>query len=158
MKTLNNLFAVASLFALLSFGACKEDTPDGGTDEVPGQSLEATWAVTDASNVSGPAADQFTGFSITINASASGVTYTTSGGGDPLVFPAQGTLIVEPSDDFDAGAEVLREPDNVPMTINLSQDGDVMDIDFTIDVGVNARVAGINGEYSFTLNRQGSTN
>lgn len=159
MEIIKRFWSFAVIISVLFTMACKEDPVDPGTDEVPGEELSGTWTVTDANDVTGPAADQFTSFSITITANAAGVTYTTSGGGDPLVFPEQGSLIVEATDNFDEGAEVLREPDNVPLTINLSEDGAVMNMTFTIDVGTtaaNGRVAGINGEYNFRLEAQGT--
>lgn len=161
MKTIHLLRACMSILILSLATACGDDTPDPATEEVPGQELAGTWAVSEANDVTGPAADQFTGFSISITANASAVSYTTTGGGDPLVFPEQGTLIVEATDNFEEGAEVLREPDNVPMTVSLSESGDAMDLTFTIDIGTtaaNGRIAGINGEYNFSLSRQGDNN
>ena len=161
MKTIHLLRACMSILILSLATACGDDTPDPATEEVPGQELAGTWAVSEANDVTGPAADQFTGFSISITANASAVSYTTTGGGDPLVFPEQGTLIVEATDNFEESAEVLREPDNVPMTVSLSESGDAMDLTFTIDIGTtaaNGRIAGINGEYNFSLSRQGDNN
>lgn len=161
MKKIHLLRGFVGILIISLATACGDDTPDPATEEVPGEELAGTWAVNEANEVTGPAADQFTSFSITITANASAVSYTTSGGGDPLVFPEQGTFIVEATDNFEEGAEVLREPDNVPVTIRLSENGDVMDMTFTIDIGTtaaNGRMAGINGEYNFTLNRQGSSN
>jgi len=161
MKTIHLLRACMSILVLSLVTACGDDTPDPATEEVPGQELAGTWAVSEANDVTGPAADQFTGFSISITANASAVSYTTTGGGDPLVFPEQGTLIVEATDNFEESAEVLREPDNVPMTVSLSESGDAMDLTFTIDIGTtaaNGRIAGINGEYNFSLSRQGDNN
>lgn len=158
---INVLRTYMGILVLLFATACGDNTPDPATEEVPGQDLSGTWAVIEANDVTGPAADQFTSFSITITATASAVSYTTSGSGDPLVFPDEGTFIVEATDNFEEGAEVLRERDNVPITVRLSEDGDVMDMTFTIDIGTtasNGKIAGINGEYNFTLNRQGSGN
>jgi len=158
---INVLRAYMGILVLTFAAACGDNTPDPATEDVPGQDLSGTWAVSEATDVTGPAADQFTSFSITITANASAVSYTTSGGGDPLVFPEQGTFIVEATDNFEESAEVLREPDNVPITVRLSEGGDVIDMTFTIDIGTtasNGRVAGINGEYNFTLTRQGSAN
>jgi len=149
----------AVILLLFVVVACGDDTPDPTTQEVPGEELAGTWLVNEAADVTGPAADQFTNFSITITATASEVSYVTSGSGDPLVFPDQGTFIVEATDDFEQGAEVLRDEDNVPITVNLSEGGNVMNLTFTIDVGTtasNGRVAGINGEYNFRLEAEGS--
>ena len=161
MKKIHLLRVVMSSLFLSLAVACGDTSPEPATEDVPGQELAGTWAVSEANDVTGPAADQFTGFSISITANASAVSYTTTGGGDPLVFPEQGTFIVEATDNFEDGAEVLREPDNVPVSVRISEDGDVMDMTFTIDIGTtatNGRMAGINGEYNFTLNRQGSSN
>lgn len=161
MKTIHLLRACMSILILSLATACGDDTPDPATEEVPGQELAGSWVVSEANDVTGPAADQFTGFSISITANASAVSYTTTDGGDPLVFPEQGTFIVEATDNFEEGAEILREPDNVPMTVRISEDGDVMDMTFTIDIGTtaaNGRMAGINGEYNFSLSRQGDNN
>jgi len=160
MKHTNKLFALATILTLVFSVGCKKDDPNPPSQDVPGQALAGTWTVTEANNVTGPAADQFSNFSITITANASGVNYTTTNSGDELVFPDAGSFVVEASDDFDEGAEVLREPDNVPVDINLLEGGDVMNMTFTIDIStasINGRVAGINGEYNFTLNK-GSSN
>lgn len=157
MKYLNKLCAFAAIISLLLSSACGEDTPNPTPDPVPGEDIAGTWTVAEPGDVTGPTADQFSGFSINITATSSGVSYTTSGNGDALVFPDQGTFAVEESDNFESGAEVMRGPDNVPTTITLSEGGNVLTMDFTIDIStaaINGRVASINGNYTFVLQKQ----
>jgi hypothetical protein len=157
MKHLTRLLYIAVIGSMFILSACGDD--NGGDPEpenVPGDAIEGTWAATQDNAITGPAADQFTDFSITINATADQVSYTTTNSGDPSVFPGNGTFIVEASDNFETGAQVLREPDDVTVDMNLSQDGTVLTMSFTIniDAAVNGRLAGINGEYTFILNQQ----
>ncbi|MFP4090256.1 MAG: hypothetical protein ACLFUB_08875 [Cyclobacteriaceae bacterium] len=153
-------FLYLSVFVSLVFvTACKKDDPDPEPEVVPGEALRGTWVATQDNAVTGPAADQFANFSITITPTADQVSYTTNVAeiqGDPLVFPASGTFIVDATDNFQTGAEVLRETDDVSINMDLSEDGNVLTMNFTIavDAVVNGRVAGINGEYTFILNKQ----
>jgi len=146
-------YVVLILLAALSTG-CGEDTPDPGTTDIPGEEISGTWSVVDPSDVTGPAADQFENFTLTVTATASEVSYVSTNNGDPIVFPDQGTIVVDATDNFEDGAEVLREPDNVPVTVNLSEGGEVLNLTFTIEVGTNARTSGINGEYNFRMEAQ----
>ncbi|MEK6476404.1 hypothetical protein WJR50_02680 [Catalinimonas sp. 4WD22] len=158
MKSLNKLCAFAAIVSLLLGSACGEDTPNPTPDPVPGEDIAGTWIVAEPGDVTGPAADQFSDFSINITTTSSQVNYTTTGNGDALVFPDQGTFAVEESDNFESGAEVMRGPDNVPTTITLSEGGNVLTMNFTIDINtdaaVNGRVASINGDYTFVLQKQ----
>lgn len=160
MKYTDKLFVLVAIVGLLFTSACGDDTPDPTTDPIPGEEISGIWMVAEAGDVTGPTADQFSGFSINITATSSGVSYTTSGNGDALVFPDQGTFAVEENDNFESGAEVMRGPDNVPTTITLSEGGSVLTMIFTIDIdintdaAVNGRVASINGDYTFVLQKQ----
>ncbi|MDF9800077.1 hypothetical protein OKW21_005340 [Catalinimonas alkaloidigena] len=157
MKYTHKLFVFAAILGLLLNSACGEDTPDPTADPVPGEEISGTWVVAEPGDVSGPAADQFSDFSINITATSSQVSYTTNGNGDALVFPDQGTFAVEESDDFENGATVVRGPDNVDTRIILTEEGNVLTMDFTIDININAvngRVASINGDYTFVLQKQ----
>lgn len=157
MKYINRLSAFAAVLSILLISACGDDTPDPTTDPIPGQAISGTWEVAEPSDVTGPVADQFSDFSISITATASQVTYTTSGNGEQIVFPDGGTFAVEESDNFNSGADVVRGPDNVVTRITLTEEGNVMTMSFTIDTGINARngrVMEIEGNYVFRLQKQ----
>ncbi len=157
MKYINRFWVFVAISGLMFATACGDDTPDPSTEAVPGEKLVGTWLVADPGDVTGPTADQFADFSISISATTSQVKYTASGSGDALVFPTSGTFAVEENDNFNSGAEVVRGPDNVPTDIVLTENGNVMTMSFTIDVNtaaVNGRVASINGDYTFKLQKQ----
>lgn len=161
MKYTNKLLTVVAMLCLLLAVSCKKKDPTPTpTEEVPGEALVGTWKAVQDNAVQGPAADQFTDFSITIAATASQVSYTTNDVGDKTVFPASGTFAVEASDNFNTGAEIIRGPDQVPVTATLSNNGQTLTLQFNIDTseasikGGNARVAGIDGEYTFVLDKQ----
>lgn len=161
MKNLQKFWAFAAVIGLLLNTACGDDTPDPTTEPVAGEDIAGTWNVAEANDVSGPAADQFSSFSIVINATTSQVSYTTSGNGDPLVFPDAGTFAVEDSDNFESGADVMRGPDDVDVRMTLTEDGNVLTMDFNINItteaSINSREASINGDYRFVLQRQETT-
>ena len=151
---------VASLFLSIAliFG-CKDDDGGGG-EEIVGQELSGTWVQQEADDVTGPAAAEFTDFSISISASASGVSYTTNSenNGNPNVFPPSGTFDVDASDNFESGASITRQPDGVAMDVSLSSDGQILNMTFTIstDGDSGGRYQGIDGQYQFTLTKQQS--
>ena len=145
--------------ALLLAWGCKDDSgTDDGDEVVPGQAIAGTWSVGETGSVTGPTADQFENFQLTITALASRVNYTTQGNGNKIVFPDSGTLEVESSDNFSSGAEVIRQPDLVPMTMTLLPEG-TLRIVFTISAdshapATNGRTTGIAGQYTFILEKQ----
>ncbi|WPP48523.1 hypothetical protein [Catalinimonas niigatensis] len=159
MKYINRLSAFAAVLSLLLISACGDDTPDPTTDPIPGQAISGTWFVEEPSDVTGPVADQFSDFIITITATSSEVNYTTNTeqiNAEQIVFPKLGTFAVEESDNFTSGADVMRGPDNVSTEITLSEGGNVMTMVFTI-TGLNeenARVTEVAGEYVFRLQKQ----
>lgn len=164
MKYTNKLLTIAALLSLFLTFSCKKNGGDP-TPEVPGAKLAGTWAAVQENAISGPTDEieaKFADFTININPTASQVSYSTSTGGegDPLVFPTNGTFDVEASDNFETGAEIIRQPDGVPMTATLSNNGQTLTLQFRIDTqnaGTNtgnARVAGIVGDYTFILDKQ----
>lgn len=166
MRYTNKLLTVAALLILLFSVSC--DKNGGGNTpgpEFPGEELAGTWTAVREDAISAPAgaeaiAAEFAGFTITITADATnGVRYTATHDGEPLVFPAGGPYAlegVEDSDNFETGASVTRQPDSVPMTVTLLDNGETLRLAFTISTasGDNARVTGIEGEYVFTLDKQ----
>lgn len=166
MKYTNKLLTIAALLGVLLVTSCKKDGPGGSDDpEVPGAKLAGTWAAVQDNAITGPSDDieaKFAGFTITITPTASQVSYNASadGGGDPLVFPTSGTFDVEASDNFETGAQITRQPDGVPVTATLSNNGQTLTLEFNIatqNAGIkpnNARVAGIDGDYVFILDKQ----
>ncbi|WKN32780.1 hypothetical protein PZB74_05400 [Porifericola rhodea] len=157
MKYVNRIFAFAAIVALVFHTSCGDDTPDPDTEPTPGQEITGTWAVMEEGDVTGEAKDKFSDFSITITATSSEVRFTTTGNGEALVFPSSGTFAVDASDNFKNGATVTRGADNVETRITLSEDGNILTMNFTINIestSANGRVAGINGEYTFRLTKQ----
>lgn len=160
MKYTNKFLTVAVLFCLLLAVSCEQDNPTPPPSEVPGEELAGTWAAVRDNAVTGPAADQFTAFSITITPTTNSVSYNTENSGDKTVFPSSGTFDVEASDNFETGAEIIRQPDGVPVTTTISNDGQTLTLNFNIDTSTasidadNARIAGIDGEYTFILDKQ----
>lgn len=158
MKYTNKLWAFAAVLGLLLGTACgSDDTPEPGEEDMLGQEISGTWIIEEPTDVTGPVADQFSAFSITITATASEVRYTASGNEEKLVFPDAGTFAVDASDNFTSGADVVRGPDNVNTRMTLTEGGNVLTMSFTIDTGINAhngRVMAIEGDYTFTLQRQ----
>lgn len=155
-----------------SVWGCKENNGTNGGDEVAtGQAIAGTWFVRDTTDAIVPQtapdgvekqveAGDFAGFRITITPSLSEVAYITQGTVSPAIFPPQGTLVVEESDDFTAGAEVIRQPDLVPMTIQLFEaDTAYIEVNFSVgrDSSIpasNSRRAGISGAYQLTMIKQ----
>ncbi len=161
MKLTNKLLAVAILLGLVFTLGCKKDDngPGPGTD-VPGDELAGTWVQTAPEDITGPAAADFTGFSITISVNANAVTYTTNSNtnGNVTVFPPSGTFDVEESDDAMSGngANITRNPDQVDVNAKVSADGKSLVMTFTINTagGDAGRYAGIDGNYTFNLDKQ----
>lgn len=167
MRYTNKLLTMAALLSLIFSVSCKDNgggnnTPD---PEIPGEELAGTWTAVREDAITAPAgaeaiAAEFADFTITITADATnGVRYTATHDGEPLVFPAGGPYAlegVEDSDNFETGASVTRQPDSVPMTVTLLDNGETLRLAFTISTasGDNARVTGIEGEYVFTLDKQ----
>lgn len=156
-----NLWIIClTAFALVLAWGCKEDSgTDNGGEVVPGQAISGTWAITDPSNVSGKAADQFENFQLTVTVLASRVSYSALGNSNKIVFPDAGTLEVEASDNFVTGAEVIRQPDLLPMHMMLNENDSTLRIEFEISADSylpanNSRVAGIDGGYTFILKKQ----
>lgn len=162
MKYTNKFLTVIALLCLLLAVSCKKDDPTPPPPEVPGAELAGTWAAERDNAITGPAANKFTDFAITITPTTNQVSYTTTntGEGDEIVFPSSGTFDVEASDNFETGAEIIRQPDGVPVTSTISNDGQTLTLNFNIDTNTasidagNARVAGIDGEYTFILDKQ----
>ncbi|MGB3587898.1 MAG: hypothetical protein WBA23_15225 [Tunicatimonas sp.] len=163
------------LLLLLTLGStwgCKENNGTNGGDEVvAGQEIAGIWFIRDTTdvvvNLTTPEgvekqvkAGDFAGFRITITPRLSEVAYTTQGTISPAIFPPQGTLVVEESDDFLVGAQVIRQPDLVPMDIQLFEaDTAYIEIGFSVggDSSIpagNSRVSGISGGYQLTLIKQ----
>jgi len=159
-------------FVLLVVGSCKENNgTDDGDEVVIGQAIAGTWSVRDTTDVIVPqtapgtvekqvAPGDFVGFRLIITPSLSEVAYTTQGTISPVIFPPQGTLVVEESDDFLEGAQVIRQPDLVPMTIQLFE-ADTASLQIKFSIGRdsytpagNSRTFGISGGYQLTLIKQ----
>jgi hypothetical protein len=164
LKQLTMKFAYKSIVAALAFStvfvfSCKEDDGGGGGGERPGQALSGTWEQLDANDITGPAAADFDGFTLSITAAASGVTYVTNSAtnGNPNVFPTQGSFEVEASDNFTSGASITRLPDDVVIdNVKVSADGKKLDMAFTIstDGSSGGRYQGIDGQYTFSLTKK----
>ncbi len=162
MKYTNKLLTFAALLSLLIAVGCKKDKKnDPDPQPILGEELVGTWAAVqeNAISVPGDNADvlaQFADFTITIAATESAVSYTTNSE-DPIIFPTSGTFTVEASDNFGTGAEIARQDGVV---VNARVAGNVLTLVFTIDTstggikGDNARVMGIDGEYTFILDKQ----
>ncbi len=158
MKFTHKSIVASLLLSVLFVFGCKEDDGGNGGDsgDVPGQEISGTWEQLTANDITGPAAAEFTDFSISITASQSGVTYTTKSA-NTEVFPASGSFIVEESDDFMAGATITRMPDDVEMTgVKVSADGSKLDMNFTINTEGDSggRYQGIDGQYTFSLTKK----
>ena len=160
MNYRNQWMAFLMAFSLLLTWGCKDDTGTDDDDEVvPGQAIAGTWSVGEDGSVTGPTADQFEDFQLTITALASRVTYSALGNGNKIVFPDAGTLEVESRDNFSAGAEVIRQPDLLPMNMTLNESDTTLRIEFRISADSyapdnNSRVMGIEGDYVFNLKKQ----
>ena len=157
MKFLHRSIIASLLLSIAFVFGCKDDDGGGG-EEIVGQELSGTWVQLEADDVTGPAAAEFTDFSISISASASGVTYTTNSEtyGNPNVFPEQGSFDVDASDNFESGASITRQPDGVAVDASISSDGQILNMTFTIstDGDSGGRYQGIDGQYQFTLTKQ----
>lgn len=164
MKYTNKLLTIAALLSLFLAFSCKDKKKETPTPEVPGAVLAGTWEAVREDAISAPAeaiAEDFADFTITFNPTTNSLNYSTTNSGDPLIFPASGTLEgVEASDNFQTATNVTRQPDNVSMDITLLENGQALRLEFTIDTQDaghnkgNARVAGIEGKYVFTLDKQ----
>nr|WKN39738.1 hypothetical protein K4G66_13665 [Tunicatimonas sp. TK19036] len=160
MNSRNQWIAYFISITLLLAAGCKDDTDsDNGNDVGPGQAIAGTWFVKDSTGVTGPTADQFQNFQLSITALASRVNYTAQGNNNKIVFPDAGSLEVETRDNFVNGAEVIRQPDLVPMTMTLNEADTTLRIVFTISADSfvpveQGRIAGIAGEYTFNLKKQ----
>ena len=156
--THRSIVATLLLSVAFVFGCKEDDGGDGG--KIVGQELAGTWEQLDAGDVTGPAAAEFSGFSISISATSSGVTYTTNStaNGNPNVFPSSGSFDVEESDNFNSGAVITRQPDGVDVTTSVSSDGQTLNMSFTIstDGSSGGRYQGIDGQYQFTLTKKQS--
>ena len=128
---------------------------------MPSQAIAGTWFVRDSTDVTVPENAQdlldLRDFRLTVTPSLTRVDYTTTGS-SPAVFPPQGTLVVNAEADFEAGTEVLRQPDLVLMDMILLEDT-TLRIAFTIgtDSSVpadNSRISRIGGGYTFMLTKQ----
>lgn len=156
-------FAYKSIVAALAFStvfvfSCKEDDGGGG-GEIPGQALAGTWEQLTPNDITGPAAADFDGFTLSISAAASGVTYNSNSNtnGNTGVFPISGSFVIEASDNFTTGATITRLPDDVEMTgVKVSADGKKLDMSFNIstDGSSGGRYQGIAGDYSFSLTKK----
>ena len=161
MKYAHQLLASLAAFSLLFMVGCGggDDSPTPGENgENPGAAIIGTWVQDEPGDVTGPAAESFTDFSITFTTTdtPSQVRYTTIGT-EPLVFPAQGTFDIPESPNFQNGVQVTRE-DGVKVDIRLA-DENTLGMEFTVDSdsGIpteNSRVAEITGQYTFTLTKQ----
>ncbi|MEM6844421.1 MAG: hypothetical protein AAF632_19535 [Bacteroidota bacterium] len=161
------------LLIYASLWSCKENGIGGGNDGevVPGQAIAGTWFVRDTTDAvvdlltfegveEQVEPGDFVGFRLTITPSLSEVAYITQGNVSPVIFPPQGTLVIEESDDFSVGAEVIRQPDLVPMNIQLFE-ADTASLQITFSAGLdssipgdNSRASGISGDYQLTMTRQ----
>lgn len=157
MNFTHRSIVTALLFSITFFFGCKEDDGGDGGEEIVGQELAGTWEQLEADDVTGPAAADFDGFSISISALSSGVSYTTNSGthGNINVFPASGSFEVEASDNFESSAVILRTPDDIDVTTSISSDGQILNMSFTIntDGDSGGRYQGIDGQYQFTLTK-----
>ena len=169
MSRLNTILLLSLLSLLFVCGCEVGDDPGGGDEVVPGQAIAGTWFVEDTVDANVPQtqpggvdkqieAGAFVGFRITITPSVSEVAYVTQGNISPVIFPPQGTLVVEESDDFAVGAEITRQPDLIPMTVQVFE-SDSLQIEFAVggDSSIpanNSREAGISGNYRLMMMRQ----
>lgn len=169
MKYVNKLLAVTTVLCLLIAASCKEEPgpqPGPSGTETPGAALVGTWAIASADDISydgenANIVDQYTDFTITIDTTANGVTYSTTGSDNTTVFPGNGSFEgITKDTKFTDGATVTRQPDNVSTTMTLSNNGETLTLAFTIAEGTagisagNARVNSISGNYSFVLTKQ----
>jgi len=152
--THKSIVASLLLSVLFVFGCKEDDGPNGNGDDIPGEELSGTWEQVDANDITGPAAAEFTNFSISITATASGVTYTAESPNTD-VFPTSGSFVVEESDNFITGASVTRMPDEVEVDVTVSADTTMLDMNFTIatEGESGGRYQGIDGQYSFSLTK-----
>ena len=163
MKYANRLFATLFAFSLLLLMSCGggDDNPTPGDDDdngnggVPGEAISGTW---EQGDIDGPAADQFTDFSITISTTdePTELDYSTTNT-EPLVFPEQGSFDLPADPNFTTGAQVTRE-DGVQVDVTLVGE-DQIRLEFTIDSDSavpteNSRVAQVAGQYTFLLDKR----
>ena len=156
MKYANKLFAAITTLSLLGMIACgggEDPTPGTGEDKVPGEEITFKWV---QGTITGPAADTFEDFSISIGttSTAGRLSYTTENT-NTLVFPNSGTLTLPENPNFTSGAQVTRE-DGVPVDVKLV-DGKLemkltVDPDSSVPAG-NSRVAEVSGQYTFLLDQ-----
>ena len=161
----SSTFAILPLIFLSLIWGCKEDGGSNGGGTVPGQAISGIWAINDTADAVVPEGEQkiteagdFVGFRLTITPSLDEVAYTTQGTISPVIFPAQGRLEVEEEDDFQAGAEVVRYPDLVPMNMTVYE-ADSLLVEFSIDFdssipAENSRQLGITGSYRLWFMKQ----
>lgn len=166
MKYVNKFLAFSAMLCLLCSVNCGGDEPEPEPDpdpaeETPGAALVGTWAADgeEAIAYDGENPDvvsQYADFTITIDTTDAGITYSTTGSDNPTVYPSEGSFdgITEDTD-FAAGASVTRQPDAIPTTMTLSNNGETLTLEFNIaEENDNARVSSISGQYTFTLTKQ----
>ncbi|WKN41519.1 hypothetical protein [Tunicatimonas pelagia] len=159
------------LLAISIWGCRENDDSGGGNEVVPGQAIAGTWLVRDTTDAvvdldtppgieAQVEAGDFAGFRLTITPTLSEVAYISQGNISPAIFPPQGTLVIEESDNFSVGAEVIRQPDLVPLTIQLFE-ADTASLQITFSAGLNSsiptdnsRISGISGSYQLTMTKQ----
>lgn len=176
MKYVNKLVSTVAAFSMLFMIACGggDDNPapnpgtgggggdggggdGGGGTEMPGTAIVGTWEQLEAADVVGPAAENFTNFSITIAATseADKLDYTADNT-EPLVFPAEGQFTEIAADaNFSEGVQVMNG--STPTDITLVSETELRMV-FTVDAnsGIpsdNSRTAEVGGEYTFNLTK-----
>ena len=161
MKYANKLSATIIAFSLLCVIGCGgDDNPTPGPeDQVPGQEITGTWMQNEAGDVTGPAAETFTDFSITINTTSTPgrLDYTTQNT-NTLIFPSSGNFTLPDTPNFanTNTVQVTRE-DGVKVDITLVNENQLrMQLTIEADSSVpsdDSRMAEIGGEYTFELDK-----
>ncbi len=147
-KLLATIFSFSLLFTIGCGGGDDSPDPDGNGDAA----IIGTWT---EGTITGPAAESFEDFSITITTTNSPdqFNYTTIGT-NTLVFPQAGTFTDVPADaNFANGVQVTNG--DTPVTLSLVGENQLR-MEFTVeaDSGIpadNSRVAEVAGQYTFLL-------
>ena len=133
----------AAIMLCAFFGSCGGD--DGPSpEEAQLQSLTATWQLGSVDNDNQDVSDQFTGFSLTVNADK---TFSTTQGGNP--WPAQGTF-----DFVNGNVALLQRDDGVNIQVsNLTDDRLVLTFTMSSVRGSAHGAEGITGNFIFDLTK-----
>jgi hypothetical protein len=149
---------VASILLLIGFmtlNACKDNPPGPTEEEVQLGKLVKTWNLSSVTLDGGSPGVDYTNFKLVLSGTAGATNFTYSTQGRPIKSPWPGSGTWR----FGAvvASQVVRDPgtsDELPLTYNVSQDGNSLQINFTFSgEGYTAgRLDNVSGNWVFTFN------